>query len=152
MQQDQGLGAELQPGGRGQGGSTADLANLEAWLQQHYLHSLTDGQDVTRDQGRTGSQGFHVLKSAKLERHELQMLCAQLHFNWHNERAKLQEMRGALASLVLKHRQLQQELVGMAACKHGCCAANSPQQPQQVSCRVCHGSLSCFCFLSAAEC
>lgn len=74
---------------------------LEAWLQEQYQQSVADARDVRGDQdsyreGREDSQKnitHFMMQADKAEKHQLKMLCAQLHFNWQNDRAKLEKLR-----------------------------------------------------------
>lgn len=99
---------------------TSSSSGLDSWLQQQYSQLILQGQDVTRDQSRMveagGGEIFAVFKSANAEKHELQMLSAQLHFNWQNEKAKLQEMRKAWACVLVENSRLKQERASTAAC------------------------------------
>lgn len=79
---------------------------IETWVHEQYLKNLRDNHKPSKDQrdricsslGRLDT--WIVRKAADVEKHELQMVCGQLHFDAQTAQAKLAVMMDKYTSLL----------------------------------------------------
>jgi len=122
---------------------------LEDWLQDQYQQSVTDARDVRGDQDscrqeREDSQKnitHFMVQADKAEKHQLKMLCAQLHFNWQNDGAKLDKLRQLYAH---ERRNTASVHLTLQDLKDAYREATSSAQDYAVSVPGC---ICCSCFM-----
>jgi hypothetical protein len=79
---------------------------LETWVHEQYLQTLRDSSNPRKDQtdpissSASRANTWTVRKAADIEKHELQMVCGQLHFDAQTARAKLGVMMDKYTALL----------------------------------------------------
>lgn len=68
---------------------------LHTWLQQQYNTNMDTKRGCDQNPGAAveAEAAMVTIRTNKADRHELTMLCAKLHYEWQNERAKGEELR-----------------------------------------------------------